>query len=131
MVVLALIVVPLGLVTQFITPGAPTFDLLDWLSTAVTIFLFVALPEEILFRGALLSHLQDTYRWSDPVTIGVSALIFGASHLNNPPNVGWYFVLATVAGVFYARTYLMTKNVAASAVLHTIVNWLWATIFRG
>ena len=101
-------------------------------ATVITygLYLFIALPEEILFRGTLLRYLGDTYRWSEPVIIVVSALIFGASHLNNPPNVGWYFVLATVAGVFYARTYLMTKNVGASATLHTAVNWLWLMIFR-
>lgn len=130
LVVFALIAVPVGLVTRFLIPTAPSLDFLGALSRAFSIYLFIALPEEILFRGTLLRYLGDTYRWSGPVIIVVSSLIFGASHLNNPPNIGWYFALATVAGVFYARAYLMTKNVGAAATLHTAVNWLWLMIFR-
>jgi membrane protease YdiL (CAAX protease family) len=42
-----------------------------------------------------------------------------------------YFVLATIAGVFYARAYLATRNVGASAALHTAVNLLWKLFFVG
>jgi membrane protease YdiL (CAAX protease family) len=127
----ALIAIPLGLITHFLTLrfSAPTVGAA--LGQVLTIYLFVALPEEILFRGTLLAYLDETMRWPSATTVIVSALLFGAAHLNNPPNVGWYFVLAALAGVFYARAYLTTKNVGAAATLHTAVNVIWALIFAG
>jgi membrane protease YdiL (CAAX protease family) len=127
----ALIAVPLGLLARFLAPAFQWPGVLEALSSALTIYLFIALPEEILFRGTLFRYLEETMHWPEAVTIGVSAVIFGAAHLDNPPNVGWYFVLATIAGVFYARTYLATRNVGASATLHALVDWLWALIFVG
>ncbi|MCL4504834.1 MAG: CPBP family intramembrane metalloprotease [Chloroflexi bacterium] len=127
----ALIAIPVGLVTRFVIPGIAMTSAPDALARAFTIYIAVALPEEILFRGTLLRYLDDTFRWPQATTIVVSALIFGAAHLDNPPNAGWYFVLATIAGVFYARTYLATKNVTAAATLHTAVNWIWALVFAG
>ncbi|MCL5996653.1 MAG: CPBP family intramembrane metalloprotease [Chloroflexi bacterium] len=126
-----LIAVPLGLLTHFIVPGFQGLPVADVLARAVTIFLFIALPEEILFRGTLFHYLRETMRWPEAVTVGVSSLVFGAAHLNNPPNIGWYFVLAVIAGVFYARTYLATRNVGAAATLHTAVDWVWGLIFTG
>ena len=129
--VFALIAVPLGLLAKFITPGFSASTPLEALARALTIYAFVALPEEILFRGTLLTYLDETMRWPEAITIGISALVFGAAHLNNQPNPGWYFVLAVIAGVFYARTYLATRNVGTAATLHTAVDWLWAFIFAG
>ena len=129
--IFALIAVPVGLISGFIKPGLTPASLGEALTRAFVLYLTIALPEEILFRGALLSYLNDALRWPQAQTITLSALVFGAAHLNNSPNPGWYFVLATVAGVFYARTYLATKNVAAAATLHAAVDWLWALVFAG
>jgi membrane protease YdiL (CAAX protease family) len=127
----ALIAIPFGLMTKFITPGFASPSPLSALGQLLSIYLFVALPEEILFRGALLRYLDDTLHWPQAAVVVLSALIFGAAHFDNPPNVGWYFVLASIAGVFYARTYLMTRNVGAAATLHALVDWIWALIFAG
>ena len=126
-----LVAIPLGLITHFLTLhySAPTVG--EVLGQLLTIYLFVALPEEILFRGTLLAYLDEALRWPAAATLIVSSLLFGAAHLNNELNVGWYFVLAAFAGVFYARTYLKTKNVGAAATLHTAVNVIWALIFGG
>ena len=126
-----LVAIPLGLITHFLTLhySAPTVG--EVLGQLLTIYLFVALPEEILFRGTLLAYLDEALRWPAAATLIVSSLLFGAAHLNNGLNVGWYFVLAAFAGVFYARTYLKTKNVGAAATLHTAVNVIWALIFGG
>ncbi len=129
--IFALIAIPLGLLTHFIIPGVAPTSIPDALARAFTIYIAVALPEEILFRGTLLHYLDDTFRWPQAQTIVISALIFGAAHLDNPPNIGWYFVLAAIAGIFYARVYVATKNVSASATLHTAVNWIWALVFAG
>ncbi|MCU0493074.1 MAG: CPBP family intramembrane metalloprotease [Chloroflexaceae bacterium] len=78
---------------------------------------------------------QDGSSWlaalREPPTVAlvISALMFGASHLNNPPLVGHYFVLATLAGLAYGWVYQRTGKVTASAVVHLLVNWLWSLLF--
>jgi len=126
-----LVAIPLGLITHFLTLhySAPTVG--EVLVRMVMIYLFVALPEEILFRGTLLAYLDEALRWPATATLVVSSLLFGAAHLNNAANVLWYFALAAFAGVFYARTYLKTRNVGTAATLHTAVNLIWVLIFGG
>jgi len=127
----AALAIPLGLVTGFLTPNFAGPTLLEGAAQALLIFLLIALPAELLFRGALLTQLEETLRLPIGILIAITALIFGAAHLNNPPNAVWYAVLAGLAGVFYARTFLATRNVAAAAVVHTAVNWVWWLLFSG
>jgi membrane protease YdiL (CAAX protease family) len=129
--VFAVIAIPLGLVTGFLTPAFAGPTPFEAVARALMIFLLVALPEEILFRGSILTYLEEALKLHPNVLIAITALIFGAAHLNNPPNAGWYFVMATLAGVFYARTFLMTRNVAAAAAVHATVNWVWWLLFNG
>ena len=101
----AVIAIPFGLITGFIKPSTALPSLLEIVGRGVFIFLFIALPEEILFRGVIHRYLERVLRWSQLATLILSSVIFGASHLNNPPNVGYYFILATIAGIFYGRTF--------------------------
>lgn len=127
----AVIAVPLGLVSGFLTAHFAGPTPVEAIARAAGIFLLVALPEEILFRGTILTYVEDTFQWSPALVIGVTSVLFGAAHLNNPPNVGWYFVLATLAGIFYARVFIATRNVTASAAVHAAVDWIWWLLFRG
>ncbi len=95
------------------------------------IFLFIALPEEILFRGVIHRYLERVLRWSPLATLILSSVIFGAAHLNNPPNVGYYFILATIAGIFYGRTFVRTGKVVPAALVHLAVDWMWSVFFAG
>lgn len=126
-----LVAIPLGLITHFLSLHFSAPPLVEVLGQMLMIYLFVALPEEILFRGTLLAYLDEALRWPAAATLIVSSLLFGAAHLNNLPDAGWFFVLAAFAGVFYARTYLKTKNVGTAATLHAAVNMIWALIFGG
>src|SRR3989449_11643561 len=77
----------------------------------VGIFLFTALPEEFLFRGLIQNWLQRTVR-SGAISLAIASLIFGASHLNNGspiPNYR-YFLMATIAGMFYGRAWRNTGS---------------------
>lgn len=125
----AVIVLPLALLTGFITFNwtAPTPH--DALLRLLTIYLTIALPEEILFRGFLLRYLNRALGWKPIAIVVLSSLIFGASHLDNPPLVGLYFIFATIAGVFYARTFLSTRTVTAAATVHALVDWIWSLAF--
>ncbi|MBI5564138.1 MAG: CPBP family intramembrane metalloprotease, partial [Chloroflexi bacterium] len=61
----------------------------------------------------------------------LSSIIFGAAHLENPPNVGYYFIQASIAGVCYGRTYLRTGKIVPAALVHLAVDWIWSVLFAG
>lgn len=127
----AVIALPFGLVTGFIRPATVLPSFLEIAGRSVFIFLFIALPEEILFRGVIHRYLEGVLRWSQLATLLLSSVIFGAAHLNNPPNVGYYFILATLAGIFYGRTFVRTGKVVPAAGVHLAVDWVWSIFFTG
>ena len=127
----AVIALPVGLITQFIRPSTQLPEPVFIVGQGLIIFLLIALPEEILFRGVIHRYLERVLRWSRLATLILSSVIFGASHLNNPPNVGYYFILATLAGIFYGRTYLRTGKIVPAAIVHLLVDWLWNVLFAG
>jgi len=127
----SIIAVPFGLITGFIKPSTVLPSLLEIVGRGIAIFLFVALPEELLFRGVIHRYLERVLRWPQLATLILSSVIFGAAHLNNPPNVGYYFILATLAGLFYGRTFLRTGKVVPAAMVHLAVDWTWGVIFAG
>ena len=101
----ALIAIPLGLAIGFIAFEPRNSGALSAIGAFLAIFMFIALPEEFLFRGLIQNFFEQ--RWGkNAATLGAAALIFGASHLNNGgfPNVK-YFILATIAGVVYGRAF--------------------------
>jgi membrane protease YdiL (CAAX protease family) len=126
-----IIAIPIGLIIGFIKLSAALPSLLEIAGRGIAIFLFIALPEEILFRGVIHRYLERVLRWSPLATLILSSVIFGASHLNNPPNIGYYFVLASIAGFFYGRTFLRTGKVVPAATVHLAVDWMWSVFFAG
>jgi membrane protease YdiL (CAAX protease family) len=126
-----IIAIPIGLVTGFIKPSTALPSLLEMIVRGIAIFLFIALPEEILFRGVIHRYLERVLRWSPVATLILSSVIFGAAHLDNPPNVGYYFILATIAGIFYGRTFVRTGKVVPAALVHLAVDWMWSVLFAG
>jgi hypothetical protein len=127
----AVIALPFGLITGFIKPATTLPSFLAIVGRGVSIFLFIALPEEILFRGVIHRYLERVLRWSQLATLILSSVIFGAAHLNNPPNVGYYFILATLAGIFYGRTFVHTGKIVPAAIVHVAVDWVWSVVFTG
>jgi membrane protease YdiL (CAAX protease family) len=126
-----IIAISIGLVTGFVKPSTVLPSGLEIAGRGVFIFLFIALPEEILFRGVIHRYLERVLRWSPLATLILSSVLFGAAHLDNPPNVGYYFILATLAGVFYGRTFVRTGKVVPAALVHLAVDWLWSIFFAG
>jgi membrane protease YdiL (CAAX protease family) len=127
----AVIALPFGLITGFITLSSALPAPLEIAGRGLIIYLFIALPEEILFRGVIHRYLERVLRWSQLTTLILSSVIFGAAHLNNPPNVGYYFILATLAGIFYGRTFLRTGKVVPAAIVHLLVDWTWSVLLAG
>lgn len=104
-------------------PAAGTF-----FGTALVTFLFVALPEELFFRG-LLQNLLET-RLPRRYALALAAAIFGLSHYIHGPVFNWrYVILAAIAGWFYGRAWRSDRRIGASAIAHTMVDTVWVTWF--
>ncbi|HEY3174981.1 MAG TPA: CPBP family intramembrane glutamic endopeptidase [Candidatus Polarisedimenticolia bacterium] len=94
------------------------------------IFFFVALPEEVLFRGLIFNMLQRMIRTGGPYTsLLISSVIFGLAHLNNPPGDWRYVMLATAAGMCYGWAYLRTGSLLAAAYAHALVDTIGMMAF--
>ncbi len=115
----------IGILTGFLQPHLIPPSLTDALSAALGIFFFTGIPEELLFRG-ILHRFIARYVANPQRALVLSSLLFGASHLDNPPMVLVYFVLASIAGWFYGRAYLQTGRIATAALVHTAVDWTWS-----
>jgi CAAX protease family protein len=129
LLIFSCIAIPIGLWTHFIVPVHGSADLLGIPGRFVAILLLIALPEELLFRGLIQNLLEKAL----PATYALllAALIFGASHLNNGPSPDWrYFLLASVAGVFYGLAYRRSGGLMAACLLHAAVDTIWREFFR-
>jgi len=127
----AAIAIPLGLGIGFIRYSYSSEKWLLVPLALITTFLFTALPEELLFRGLIQNWLALRTR-NRAASLLLAALIFGAAHLNNgPPYPNWrYFLLASIAGIFYGRAWQRTGSLVASGLTHTLVNTSWGLFFR-
>lgn len=123
------IVIGLGIVLHFITPHGGLPPGVTALSSLLVTFFFVAIPEELFFRGLLQNLLEQ--RVGRQAALGVSAVIFGLSHFNKPLPFNWrYVLLATIAGIFYGRAWRDRRRLLSSATTHTLVDVLWVLWFR-
>ncbi len=133
-VAFAAIVIPVGLAIDFLQfPPSQRPTPLAVVATTVGLFLTVALPEELFFRGILLHGLDRTLR-SRGWALALSSLAFGLMHWNNAGDLGTkiaYVVLATLAGVFYGLAYRRSgNNLLAAALTHTLVDLIWRFGFQ-
>lgn len=123
------IVIGLGIVLHFITPHGGMPPGVTALSSLLVTFFFVAIPEELFFRGLLQNLLEE--RVGRQGALGMSAVIFGLSHFNKPLPFNWrYVLLATIAGIFYGRAWRDRRRLLSSATTHTLVDVLWVLWFR-
>lgn len=93
-------------------------------------FIFIAIPEELYFRGWVQNLLER--RLGRLPSLLVTAVIFGFAHFNkrttffNAP----YVFLAALAGIFYGRAWRQDHRVAASAITHATTDAIWSLWFR-
>lgn len=121
----ALLAIPIGLATGFLRRTDAQLDQVQALVRGVGIFLTVALPEELFFRGILDRGLAA--RWGGAPALAISSLAFGLMHWNNRRELddqAVYVALATVAGVLYALA-ARTAGLGAAAVVHAAVDLVW------
>ncbi len=88
-------------------------------------FFFIAVPEELFFRGWLQNLLEK--RLGRYGALFLTACLFGLAHFNKrTASFNWrYVLLATLAGIFYGRAWRAQRRVGASAVTHATVDSIW------
>ena len=118
----------LGLGFLHFHPGwpAPRQAAVAWIFT----FIFIAVPEELFFRGWLQNLLER--RIGRTWALFLTAALFGLSHFNKRTALfNWrYVLLAAVAGVFYGRAWRCERRVGASAITHASVDTIWSLWLR-
>jgi membrane protease YdiL (CAAX protease family) len=95
---------------------------LAWVFT----FFFIAVPEELFFRGWLQNLLER--RMGRYPALLLTAVLFGLAHFNKRAvHFNWrYVLLAALAGIFYGRAWRQQRRVGASAVTHASVDAIWS-----
>lgn len=99
------------------------------INTAVllVILLFVAVHEELVFRGLLLTYLRRL-TGSAAAALLVSSLLFGALHI---PAQGWTGGLQTFAvGLAFGLCFLLSRSLTAVTIAHFLFNFLQIQIAR-
>lgn len=128
------IAIVLGLGLKFLhwhssIPSAPLL-IGGWVFT----FLFIAIPEELFFRGLVQNLLER--RLGKRRSLAITSVLFGLSHFNKRLGAGvvgfnWrYVLLATIAGIFYGRAWLSRRRLMASGITHTSIDVVWGTWLR-
>jgi CAAX protease family protein len=128
--VFAILAVALGLRIGFLTYAPSLTRLRTAPIEVVGILFFTAWPEEFLFRGVLQNILSRTFKnqWAG---LAVASVAFGFAHIFHAPFPNWKYVfLATVAGLFYGRTWIKTGSLFPGAIVHALVDILWHILFR-
>jgi uncharacterized protein len=105
---------------------SPWHALLGWIFT----FFFIAVPEELFFRGWMQNLLER--RVGSMRALLITSTLFGLSHFNKRAvQFNWrYVLLALLAGIFYGRAWLQERRVGASAITHASVDTIWSLWLR-
>jgi membrane protease YdiL (CAAX protease family) len=95
-------------------------DVPTYLLSVLIVLLLVpvqAATEEFLYRGILLQSVGAWVRWA-PVTILVSAALFGVSHAYD----SWGILTVIVMGIGFAVVAIRTGGLEAGIAMHTVNN---------
>ncbi len=130
----AVIAIPSSLALRFTRWNPLHVGLLAFCLSYLEIFLFIALLEELFFRGflqTLISYNLSSVRGGQLLV----SCLFGLFHVLHPPFPNWrYVLLATVAGWFYGSAFLQSAKVGAGSLIapsltHAMVDTVWRTFF--
>jgi uncharacterized protein len=126
----AVVAIPLGLGLGFLHVHAGWPRPLQAIAAFVFTFLFIAIPEELFFRGWLQNLLER--RMGRSAALVLTAVLFGLAHWNKRTiSFNWRYVLmAAIAGIFYGRAWRAQRRVGASSITHATVDTLWSLWLR-
>ncbi|MBF1605830.1 MAG: CPBP family intramembrane metalloprotease [Prevotella shahii] len=97
---------------------------LSWLS----LFLLVAVVEEVVFRGILFRLITD--KWNIAVGLTTSSLLFGLAHLGNPGATLWAaLAIALASGWLFGMAYAYHQTIWVPIGMHWAWNYLEGGVF--
>jgi len=125
-VVLAAVAIPVGFAIGFLSVQSRWLGATHGALRLFGLMLFVGLPEEMLFRGTIQEAFSRI--WNPRIGLALGSVVFGLLHLlKHPAHPNWgYGLLATAAGMAYGWVYQRTGKLAAAAVTHGAVDWIWS-----
>lgn len=82
-------------------------------------FFLVALAEEVMFRGYILTNLRE--KLSNTQALIVSSLLFGAAHLGNDHITLIGFLTISLSGLLMGQVALLSGTISSAIGLH----WAW------
>jgi len=83
---------------------------------SILMFVFVAISEEVIFRGYILKNLMISF--NKYTALIITSLLFAALHLGNPNMDLFSFFNLVLAGIFLGIAYIYTKNLWFPIALH-------------
>jgi membrane protease YdiL (CAAX protease family) len=124
--VLAVVAIPTGFAIGFLSFQSRWLGVTHGVLRLFGLTLFVGLPEEMLFRGTIQEAFSRI--WNPRIGLVLASVVFGLLHLlKHPTHPNWgYGLLATAAGLAYGWVYQRTGKLAAAAVTHGAVDWIWS-----
>lgn len=119
-----LVGVPLGVAEYFVlapTVGSPTFQVSHLLRDFGFMMGFVAVGEEVLFRGLVQRDMMRLLGWKWGLI--AASLMFGVMHLTwrSVPELGFTSVAGLIFGYMYYRTGSLTAPIVAHGIGNTIL----------
>jgi membrane protease YdiL (CAAX protease family) len=124
------IAIALGLSIGFLHLHASWPTLPKFAGASLFTFFFIAVPEELFFRGWLQNLLER--RIGRLPALFLTAVLFGLSHWNKRVvHFNWrYVLLAAIAGIFYGRAWRQERRVGAASIAHASVDTVWSFWLR-
>jgi len=117
--------IPLALATGFVQWGPKPIHqwtyIPELLGNTLGVYAFVALGEELYFRG-ILQNLLSRHFSSAATAQVMASILYALSHISSRHFPNWEYAAVTlVLGWFCGRAYVQTQSVVAAAVTHTAV----------
>lgn len=117
------------------TRGGRAF--LPWFLFSAVLFLGVAVTEELLTRGYLLTNLAEGVSGFGPVTpraavvtaVVLTSALFGYGHASNPNATAVSTAALVLAGVFLAAGYVLTGELGFPVGLHLTWNFFQGPVY--
>lgn len=116
--------IPTGIIEYLIlrpAPAFPAFELKYLSQDLIYMTFFVALGEELLFRGIIMNDLRRLFDFKTAL-LG-QAFLFGIMHMTwrSLPELGFTFVAALILGYLYHRTGSLMGSIAMHSMNNTIL----------
>ena len=102
----------------------------DWkvLADAFSMFLIVAIGEEVVFRGIFFRWLDE--KWGLTTALAVSGLVFGLVHVGNPNATLWAGIaIALESGLLLGMAYKWAGNLWFPIGIHWSWNFVQGNVF--